>query len=63
MKQLTEIKSIRFTKQQMETLKVLEAYDINVNCFIRLAIKEKIKRDWRGIKEAKNDKKKERLPF
>ena len=63
MKQLTEIKSIRFTKQQIETLKVLEAYDIDVGCFIRLAIKEKIKRDWKGIKEAKIESKREKLPF
>lgn len=54
MKQLTVIKTIRFTGTQAEYLKTLESYDVNVSQFIRQAIKEKIARDWKGIKERKN---------
>jgi post-segregation antitoxin (ccd killing protein) len=54
MKQLTVIKTIRFTGTQAESLKTLESYDVNVSQFIRQAIKEKIARDWKGIKERKN---------
>jgi len=57
---LTEIKHIRFSKQQIESLEILKAYNVDVSQFIRQAIKEKIKRDWPSIKEAKN---KEKLPF
>ena len=53
MKQLTEIKAIRFSKEQIKTFEVLESYSVNVSKFIRLAIKEKIKRDWKSIKEKK----------
>ena len=53
MKQLTVIKTIRFTGTQAESLKTLESYDINVSQFIRQAIKEKLARDWKGIKERK----------
>lgn len=53
-------KSIRFTKQQMETFEQLEKYDVNISKFIRLAISEKIKRDWKSIKEKKERVK---LPF
>lgn len=54
MKQLTVIKTIRFTGTQAESLKTLESYNVNVSQFIRQAIKEKIARDWKGIKERKN---------
>ena len=54
MKQLTVIKTIRFTGTQAESLKTLESYDVNVSQFIRQVIKEKIARDWKGIKERKN---------
>ena len=50
---LTNTKSIRFTKQQMEAFEQLEKYNVNVSKFIRLAISEKIKRDWKIIKEKK----------
>ena len=53
MKQLTKSKTIRFTETQMNSLQVLESYGINVSQFIRLAIKEKIQRDWKVIKEPK----------
>ncbi len=53
MKQLTKSKTIRFTEQQMNSLAILESYGVNVNQFIRLAVKEKLQRDWKSIKEKK----------
>jgi len=46
-------KQIGFTKQQQNSLKILEDYGVNVNQFIRQAIKEKLQRDWPKIKEKK----------
>ena len=43
-------KKVGFTKTQQETLIKLESYGINVNQFIRQAVKEKIQRDWKTIK-------------
>ena len=60
MKQLTVIKSIRFTGTQAESLKTLEDYDVNVSHFIRQAIKEKLQREWKSIKEKKERVK---IPF
>lgn len=45
MKQLVYKKVIGFTKQQKESLQILESYGVNVNHFIRLAVKEKLQRD------------------
>lgn len=53
MKQLTKSKTIRFSEVQMNSLDILENYGINVNHFIRLAIKERLARDWKSIKEPK----------
>lgn len=60
MKQLTVIKSIRFSGKQAESLAILEKYDVNVSQFIRQAIKEKLQREWKIIKEKKERVK---LPF
>lgn len=60
MNKYTVIHTIRFSKQQAESLKKLKDYDVNVSKFIRLAIAEKIKRDWRQIKE---EKQRVKLPF
>lgn len=60
MKQLTEIYTIRFSSQQSENLQKLKYYDVNISQFIRLAIAEKIKRDWKQIKE---NKQRVKLPF
>jgi hypothetical protein len=57
--QLTYKKVISFTEQQKKSLKKLEEYDVNVNEFIRIAIREKIQKDWKGIKESKDN----RCPF
>jgi hypothetical protein len=53
-------KQIGFTLKQKESLIKLEQYNVNVNEFIRIAIREKIQRDWKTIKE---NKEKIKLPF
>jgi hypothetical protein len=53
-------KVIGFTKPQQKVFKTLEDYGVNVNHFIRLAVKEKLQRDWKQIKESKN---KSKCPF
>ena len=60
MKQLVYKKDIGFTKTQKESLQILESYGVNVNHFIRLAVKEKLQKDWKSIKESKD---KIKLPF
>ena len=45
---------------QRESLDKLKGYDVNIGSFIRSAIKEKIQRDWKQIKEKKV---KEYCPF
>ena len=46
MSKYTVIQTIRFSEQQAESLQKLNDYDVNVSKFIRLAIAEKIKRDF-----------------
>lgn len=53
MQRLEYKKVIGFTNQQKESLKKLEDYGVNVNQFIRSAVKEKISREWKSIKEKK----------
>ena len=60
MNKLTEIKTIRFSKQQIKTLIILQSYSVDIPKFIRKSIAEKIKRDWHKIKEEKT---KEYCPF
>ena len=60
MNKYTVIHTIRFSKQQSESLQKLKDYDVNVSQFIRIAISEKIKRDWKQIKE---EKQRVKLPF
>ena len=48
------------SKKQKESLEVLKSYNVNTSQFIRQAIKEKLKREWKSIKEEKN---KEYCPF
>lgn len=48
--------TIGFNKTQFNSLKKLKEYDVNISQFIRIAIKEKIKRDWKIIKEEKEKK-------
>ena len=60
MKQYTDIYTIRFSKEQSRSLRILKIYKISIPKFIRQAIKEKIKRDWKLIKEEKT---KDYCPF
>ena len=46
-------KQLSLTKQQKKAFEVLKQYDVNINDFIRIAISEKLKRDWKSIKEKK----------
>ena len=46
-------KVVGFTSQQKKALQTLESYGINVNNFIRIAVAEKIKAEWKSIKESK----------
>lgn len=41
------------SEEQAKSLNVLANYGINVSNFIRIAIREKINRDWKKIKEEK----------
>jgi hypothetical protein len=45
---------------QASSLQILKQYNVNTSQFIRQAIKEKLQRDWKGIKE---EHKKEYCPF
>ena len=60
MNKYTVIHTIRFSKQQAESLQKLKDYDVNISQFIRIATSEKIKRDWKQIKE---NKQRVKLPF
>lgn len=51
--QYTYKKLIGFTNTQKLAFKKLEQYDVNVANFIRIAVKEKIAKDWKTIKEKK----------
>ena len=53
MQQYTEIKTFRISKQQSNSLKTLESYGVDVSQFIRIAIADKLKKDWKKIKEKK----------
>ena len=53
-------KKISFTKQQQSAFKTLQSYGVNINQFIRSAVKEKLQREWKSIKEEKN---KTKCPF
>ena len=46
MTKLSVIQTIRFTEKQAESLQKLKDYDVNISQFIRLAISEKIKREF-----------------
>ena len=60
MSKLTVIHTIRFSEKQAESLQKLKDYDVDVSNFIRIAIREKIAKDWKQIKEKKERVK---LPF
>lgn len=60
MKQYTHRQVIMITEEQSNSLAVLANYGVNVSNFIRIAIREKLKREWKQIKESKT---KEYCPF
>lgn len=60
MEKLTVRQVIMISEKQAESLSILKQYDVNVSQFIRQAIKEKIQREWKTIKEKKERVK---LPF
>ena len=49
--QLTYKKLLSFTNKQKKAFEILEKHKVNVNEFIRIAVREKIGRDWKQIKE------------
>lgn len=53
--------TVMITKKQAESLEILRSKGVNVSQFIRQAIKEKLQRDWKGIKE-KHGRKIENAP-
>jgi hypothetical protein len=53
-------KQIGLTLRQKKSLDTLRSYGVNINDFIRIAVREKIARDWPKIKEEKS---KTRCPF
>ena len=52
--------TVGFNSLQFNSLQKLKQYDVNISHFIRIAIKEKLRRDWKSIKE---EKEKVKLPF
>jgi hypothetical protein len=58
--QKTKIHKVRITEQQSYAFEQLKKYNVNLSQFIRQAIKEKLSRDWKQIKESKN---KSKCPF
>jgi hypothetical protein len=44
---------IMISEKQAKSLTILKKYDVNVSQFIRQAIKEKLQKDWKSIKEKK----------
>lgn len=52
-------KTTKYSKSQFETLKKLESYNIKVCQFIRDAVKEKIKREYKDL----IPKEKSKCPF
>ena len=60
MKEKTIRQVIMISQKQKESLIKLKKYDVNVSHFIRQAIKEKLNKDWKQIKEKKE---KVKCPF
>ncbi len=60
MKKHTVRQTIMISEIQAQSLDKLKQYDVNISQFIRQAIKEKLHRDWKQIKEKKT---KFKVPF
>lgn len=64
MAQLTEIQTIRFSKKDVELMNDLKKYNVKIDEFIRIAFREKVKKDFRKIIELENYRdSKEYCPF
>jgi translation initiation factor 2 gamma subunit (eIF-2gamma) len=53
MNKYTEKQTVRISEIQKNSLKIIESKGVNISKFIRIAIKEKIQRDWKIIRESK----------
>ena len=51
MRHYTERQVIMISKIQSNSLNILRTMEVNVSQFIRQAIKEKLQRDWKEIKQ------------
>ena len=51
----TYIHKVRLTETQRNSFKVLKSYNVNISQFIRSAKKEKLDKDWKQIKEKKDN--------
>lgn len=49
MQQYTKVKVIRISESQLNTLQKMKSYNIDVGRFIREAIAEKIKREYKDL--------------
>lgn len=63
MAQLTETYRLRFSKKQAQSLEVLKNHNVVISKFIRQAVKEKIQRDWKHIKQEFKESQKIKPPF
>ena len=55
MKQYAIRQVIMISEIQSESLTKLKSYNVNISQFIRQAIKEKIQRDWKTIKDKRKE--------
>jgi len=60
MKEYTKTKVIRISEMQLKTLQKMKAYNVDVGNFIREAISEKIKKEYKNLIPKQ---KKEYTPF
>ena len=55
MKQYAIRQVVMISEIQSESLTKLKSYNVNISQFIRQAIKEKIQRDWKTIKDKRKE--------
>jgi hypothetical protein len=46
---------LKITNQQFDSLKTLKKYGVNPSQFIRIAVKDKLQKEWKQIKKSKNE--------
>jgi len=52
----SHILTVRIDGIQNDSLNILKSYNVDISKFIRQSIKEKIQRDWKIIKQPKEEK-------